>query len=147
MMIGKSKYPTAEEIMNPAVSYKDDTLAEMMAWKTKFFPNWNTKPKEEQLEALKALILKLCGVYGEEVIVDKNGDSYCFIPGENTICLDKNNPSIISTLHEFRHKINGADETSACRWSVQLFKRCFPRSFEKLEFKKGSHLLIRKTHE
>lgn len=146
MMIGtKSKYPTAEEIMNPEVDFKDNTIKTLLDWKVEFFPKWNKKSKEEQLNALETLIQKLCGVYEEEVSVEKNGDLFCFVPSENTIHLDKNNPSIISTLHEFRHKLNGADEKAACRWSVQLFKKCFPTSFKNLEFHKGSHLLVRKT--
>jgi hypothetical protein len=31
-------------------------------------------------------------------------------------------------LHEFAHA-RGADERQACRWSINLFKKCFPRSF------------------
>ena len=146
MIIGSKNYPTEKDIMNPEVDFKNATVKAVLEWKLNFFPNWNTKAKEEQVNALEELIQKLCGVYGEKVIVDKKTDVFCFIPKTNTVCLDKNNPSIISTLHEFRHKLNGPDETSACRWSVQLFKRCFPKSFEKLEFAKGSHLLKKKTN-
>lgn len=144
MIIGAKRYPTPEEIMKPEVPFKDDTLKAIMDWKLNFFPNWQKKSNEEKLSALEYLIQKLCGVYEEVVAVNKYGVSFSFEPGSNTIHMDKENPSIISTLHEFRHKLNGADETSACRWSVQLFKRCFPKSFNKLMFKPGTHLLIRK---
>lgn len=144
MLTGKKSYPTAKEIMDPPVLFNDKALEEMMAWKLRFFPNWNQKKKEEQLEALSCLVKKLCVVYEVNVSVNKYGDQFCFSPGDNIIHLDKENPSIISTLHEFRHRVNGPDEKSACRWSVQLFKRCFPGAFERLEFYKGTHILTRK---
>lgn len=145
MIIGEKKYPTSNEIMTPEISFKNNTIKTVLEWKHQYFPKWSTRPKPNQLDALEELVKKLCGVYGETVTINKQGDFFCFIPKDNTLCLDKNNPSIVSTLHEFRHKINGYDETSACRWSVQLFKKCFPNSFDKLEFAKGSHLLKRKT--
>ena len=36
--------------------------------------------------------------------------------------------SVVTYLHEFAHAL-GKGETGACRWSINLFKRCFPRSF------------------
>lgn len=144
MIIGSKKYPSPEEIMNPIVAFKPVTVNAVMDWKLNFFPNWNTKSNEEKLTALEYLIQKLCVVYGENVGVNKYSDRFSFSGDENTINLDKENPSIVSTLHEFRHKINGSSEASACRWSVQLFKKCFPKSFDKLMFKPGTHLLIRK---
>lgn len=144
MIFGNKKYPTEKEIMDPPVKFKDTALDVVMSWKTKFFPGWNVKSNTEKLEALECLIQKLCGVYEENVIVDQWADAYAYNEQTNTIYLDGNNPSIISTLHEFRHKINGPDELSACRWSIQIFKRCFPKSFEKLKFKDGGHLLIKR---
>ncbi len=36
--------------------------------------------------------------------------------------------SVVTYLHEFGHAL-GKGERGACRWSVNLFKRCFPRQF------------------
>jgi hypothetical protein len=36
--------------------------------------------------------------------------------------------SVVTYLHEFAHA-RGMDERQAVRWSVNLFRRCFPRSF------------------
>lgn len=144
MIIGKGKYPTEKEIMTPTVSYKDETLEELKAWKEKFFTNWLNKGNTERLEALECLVQKLCNIYGETIKIDKQGSFFAYDEKSNTMHFDATSPSIISTLHEFRHKINGPDEVSACRWSIQLFARCFPSSFEKLEFEKGTHLLMLK---
>lgn len=39
--------------------------------------------------------------------------------------------SIITLLHEFAHAL-GKDEHGATKWSLSLFKKCFPKDFEKL---------------
>lgn len=144
-MLENTKYPTPEEILHPPVDFKDETIDAVIEWKLKYFnPQWKEKTKEDQVNALEELILKLCVVYSVEVNINKLGDSFCFIQNKNMIQIDKNNPSIISTLHEFKHKLNGENEKTACRWSVQLFKACFPKAFEQLKFKEGSHMLIKK---
>ena len=145
MIIGSTKYPKEQDILSPEIEFKKQTIDAVIEWKLQFFMgNWKDKNKTEKLNALEQLILKLCGVYGEEVHVNKLGDSFCFVPSKNTIHIDKNNPSIISTLHEFKHKLSGESEKTACRWSVQLFKECFPKAFAELKFKEGTHMLIKK---
>jgi hypothetical protein len=48
--------------------------------------------------------------------------------------------SVVTYLHEFGHA-RGLDEWQTCRWSVNLFRRIFPRSFERLE--QVGHRLLR----
>jgi hypothetical protein len=48
--------------------------------------------------------------------------------------------SVVTFLHEFAHA-KGADERQACRWSVNLFRRCFPRSFARC--RQVGHTLVR----
>ncbi|MCH8015076.1 MAG: hypothetical protein IH917_00450, partial [Acidobacteria bacterium] len=48
--------------------------------------------------------------------------------------------SVVTLLHEFDHAL-GKDEVDACRWSINLFRRCFPRQFSKLVPR--GHTLIR----
>ena len=36
--------------------------------------------------------------------------------------------SVVTFLHEFAHA-RGKDERGACRWSINLFRRCFPKWF------------------
>lgn len=138
------KYPTKEEILDPPVVYKMSTIATIKDWKEIFFQNWKAKTAEEKLTALENLVKMLSKTYEIEVNVDKSRDLYSYEDWTNTITIDKDNPSIISTLHEFRHRLNGPSEISACRWSIQLFAKCFPKAFEQLEFKEGTHLLVKK---
>ena len=48
--------------------------------------------------------------------------------------------SVVSYLHEFAHAL-GKNEVDACRWSINLFRRCFPRQFSKLVHR--GHTLVR----
>jgi hypothetical protein len=48
--------------------------------------------------------------------------------------------SVVTMLHEWAHA-RGMNERNACRWSVNLFKRCFPRSFSRLV--QVGHMLVR----
>jgi hypothetical protein len=41
--------------------------------------------------------------------------------------------SVVTFLHEFAHAL-GKDERVACRWSINLFKKCFPASFARCRF-------------
>ena len=42
--------------------------------------------------------------------------------------------SVITFLHEWGHVLKGRSEFEGCRWSLQLFKRFFPRSFSRLRW-------------
>ncbi len=48
--------------------------------------------------------------------------------------------SVVTYLHEFGHAM-GKDEADACRWSVNLFRRCFPRQYSRLVHR--GHTLVR----
>jgi hypothetical protein len=48
--------------------------------------------------------------------------------------------SVVTYLHEFGHA-RGLDEWQTCRWSVNLFRRIFPRSFARLQ--QVGHRLLR----
>jgi hypothetical protein len=48
----------------------------------------------------------------------------------------------VTFLHEFAHA-RGFDERQACRWSINLFRRCFPRSFASC--RQVGHTLVRNT--
>jgi len=48
--------------------------------------------------------------------------------------------SVVTYLHEFAHA-RGMGERDACRWSINLFRRCFPRQYARLVGR--GHMLIR----
>ena len=64
-----------------------------------------------------------------------HGDSgnSCYSRELNVIGLD-GKLSVITFLHEWGHVIHGSSEVDACRWSLNLFQRCFPWSWARLRF-------------
>jgi hypothetical protein len=62
-----------------------------------------------------------------------------YSPLSHTIVL-RGRLSVVTFLHEFAHA-RGFDERHACRWSLNLFRRCFPRSFGRC--RQVGHLLVR----
>ena len=138
----KAKYPTSQEIMEKPVKYKQNMVNTVNSWKLVDFINWKQKSNKDKLQALYRLLTGLSIVYNKPLCVIY-GHEFHYQPANSTIMLDSQNPSIISTLHEFGHHILGPSETKACRWSVWLFKRIFPKSFAKLQFIPNSHMLCK----
>ena len=91
------------------------------------------QPKFRQLHA------DLCRIYrvNPTLVIsgDGTGDSggSCFQPGANVITLT-GRLSVITFLHEWGHVLKGHSEFEACRWSLRLFQRCFPRSWARLRW-------------
>lgn len=67
-----------------------------------------------------------------------SGDSH-YIPARRCIVL-VGKLSVVTFLHEFAHA-RGMGERNACRWSINLFRRCFPRQYARLVGR--GHMLIR----
>ena len=65
-----------------------------------------------------------------------------FIPAMNTIIL-RGRLSVVTYLHEVGHA-RGMNERRAARWSINLFRRCFPKSWSRVTID-GHNLLIRKS--
>lgn len=133
------KYPTKKEIL----TYKPDFKGEvkiLKTWKKSFYKNWNKKNNQEKLGNLTNLINFLANLHKTKVQIKtiEGTDSSCYNPRLKTIFID-NSLSIITTLHEFGHHLFGPDETQACRWSIHLFKKVFPKTFEKLRWE--GHML------
>jgi hypothetical protein len=129
-------YPTKEAIMaEPPPQFADEDIAIVKNWKQAHFKNWSQLDLETKLLSLKNLVQVLA-----PEIISVSGDHYCYINNSTPIImLDATNPSILSTLHEIGHSRYGSSELKACRFSVWLFKICFPRSFEQLSW--DGHML------
>ncbi len=87
---------------------------------------------------LKGLATAL-GVAEPRLKAERRGGS-CYDRGTATIYLC-GRLSVTTLLHEFGHHLLGTDERAVCRWSVNLFRRCFPRQYAKLRHE--GHLLRR----
>jgi hypothetical protein len=135
-------YPSREDIMGHEVKHRKEVLHVVRAWK----PLWKkARQSDEQtkFQALATLINQLADLYQKPIIVayEPETPSCYYQPAIQRLVINKT-LSILSTLHEFAHHLYGSSETKACRWSVWLFKKTFPKAFNRLEWQ--GHMLIRK---
>lgn len=135
------KYPTKELIFAKDPLISKETIEIVMTWKNEFLKDWKKTPNDEKFQRLATLIIAISLIgYGRLPIVRK-GERDCYVPKEFCIYLNKDKPSIITALHETAHFLHGSSELTACRWSIYLFRTCFPGLYSKLSWK--GHLLIK----
>lgn len=138
-------YPTKEEILKEKPKFRKGTILITNLWKTTAFKGWKKEENWVKTEKLGLLIEALSALHRKKSPGIILGHEYCFDIRQKAICLDINNPSIISSLHELGHYLYGSSELKACRWSIWLFKECFPELYKQLEWKK--HMLVKKKEE
>jgi len=112
-------YPTKEYILSHPIRHKREVVV--------CFKKWKEKNKIRKYQQIKWLLHQLAKIYNVPISVkfDKNQ-----LPHYNTqtkIISLKNN-SIITALHEFGHHLYGPSEAKACRWSIWLFLKIFPKA-------------------
>lgn len=135
-------YPTKEEILSHPHKVKEIDTAVLTVWKKNFYNDvWGKSSKTRKIELLAYLLTGLNLMYMKDNPLNAigKGMQYSYNPEEKEITLDKTNPSILSTLHEFAHHILGPSELEACVWSIRLFEKVFPKEFKKLHWE--GHML------
>ena len=142
-----SNYPTdGAEILDPPVKFRDDTLEAVKRFKAS--GPW-TGTIEERMTKFEALHADLCRIYGKETTLcfgdlDENrcsGSSY-FNRLDDVIVLN-GKVSVVTYLHVWSYAIGKSQHLAACRYSVQLFARCFPAEFAQCHFE--GHMLRKNT--
>lgn len=137
-------YPTKKEILENPPRLNSETIEKILLWKKGYMSNkWKTLQNEEKIKRLNILIywIQIAENTGIQPSKNRTGKEYKYSQRTQTIYHSKTNPSIISSLHELAHHLFGRNELNACRWSVHLFKICFPSSYQKLKW--SNHLLIK----
>lgn len=115
---------------------KEEKIIEIvLSWKRKFYKDWENTPIKIKTGRLKVLILAITIIGFNKIVVIKNGHQDCYRQDLLTIYLNKTNPTILAALHETAHFLYGKSELKACRWSLCLYKRCFPSSYKNLNIK------------
>jgi len=153
-MSNDNAYPeTVEESIDDGIKYRLGVIPALKRWRDKKL--WGSKTNRQRLEGLTVLAQELSPLYDIEVPSISGGGidldatvretkmnqsgSSCYVPALHEIIMS-GNLSIITFLHEFGHAL-GKNEKQTCRWSINLFKRVFPKQFAKLDHSK--HTLIR----
>jgi len=137
-------YPeTVVEILDDEINYPDELLCVMRIFSA-------SKPWSGSLEARKCKFTDVNRMMATACRIDKptltfgvlnggsSGSSY-YMPGEHRINLT-GKLSVVTFLHEFGHAL-GMDEQDACKWSINLFRKCFPKQYSRLVH--VGHTLIR----
>jgi hypothetical protein len=139
------EYPrTVAEVLDPALTFKPEALRALCRFR-------RSRPWRGTVEERKAKIRRLnrelAAAYGvrEPALSFAIGDcetprgNGCYARCSHSITL-VGRLSVLTYLHEFAHA-RGYGERGACRWSINLFRRAFPRAFARLT--PVGHTLVR----
>lgn len=148
MKKNNNPYPkTVEEVLDDSIKYRPATEEAILNFK-KSKP-WRGTKRERQ-KKIRILLRELAGAYDiytpQIVFVHVNAGSFYF-PRANLIVLEQETDgrySVVTLLHEFGHAL-GKNEVETCRWSINLFRKFFPKSYGRLVPK--GHLLYRPESE
>lgn len=137
-------YPTKEEILSALPSTDIDKFLEKLRfWKHAYYRSqWKTMSNEQKNMRLMLLCYQLYTIEHNRQLIVHTGEQYCFYPDINTIIIQEDRPSVLSTLHEIGHAVWGDSELDACRFSVKLFMTIFPEIYKTLEW--DGHMLRKK---
>jgi len=142
----RMNYPaTVSECIQEDKKYKPAALRAVREFK-RSHPFQGTY--EERVEKFRKLIDDLSDAYGvarihlsfprRESSGQGNG---AYMPHAHSITF-YGHLSVVTALHEFGHA-RGFDERQACIFSLNLFKRFFPRSFSRC--RRVGHMLVRES--
>lgn len=143
-LLGGSIYPTKEKILASPIKHKREIVKTVKSWKTEEWMDARNMSPREKFEVIKSLLNNISLAYEKPVNVEFVPElpSCCYNPQTLTISIN-GTVSIISSLHELAHHLFGASELKACRWSIWLFKKTFPKAYAKLVW--NQHTLVRST--
>lgn len=131
----RANYPaTVAEILSDRITYRPAALRAVR--KLRKAKAWRGT-MAHRLELFRTCARELAEAYGLPRPNVRRGVVDCYVPSANTIRLAK--LSVVTLLHEFAHA-RGYDERQAVRWSVNLFRRLFPRSYARCQH--VGHMLV-----
>lgn len=127
----RANYPrTVAEILNPRMRFNRLALAAVRAFARSRPYRCNTGRRGILIDCLNTKLARAYGIAAPNIVYRwSNGSSgsSSYNPRRHTITL-RGRFSVVTYLHEFCHA-RGFDERQAVRFSVNLFAKCFPRSF------------------
>ena len=124
--------------------YSKELIKAIKEWKENWYKDWKSLRLDRKNISLYDLIFRICiamNIKGKKAPTISEGEKYSYWYELEMIMIDRNNPSIISMLHEFAHHLYGHDEIKAQLWASELFKKCFLKDFKKLKWE--NELLIK----
>lgn len=137
-------YPqTVIEILDDRIRFPQSVINAMRC-----FADWgpwsgNRKDRRNKIRHLNRRLAAALGVLAPELRFVSGrracGRGSCYVVRLHQIIL-VGKISVVTYLHEFAHSL-GLDEMGACRWSINLFRLCFPEKYSRLSHE--GHILVR----
>jgi hypothetical protein len=137
-------YPeTVVEVLDDEITYPDELLCVMRIFSASKPWSGSIEARKRKFTDVNRLMATACRIQAPTLTFGSldggsSGSSY-YSPGEHRITLT-GKLSVVTFLHEFAHS-QGMNEQDACRWSINLFRRCFPKQYSRLVH--VGHTLIR----
>jgi hypothetical protein len=136
-------YPaTVAEVLSDNATFNPNALRAVRAFR-------RSKPwrgtVDERIAKFRTLNAALAAAYGipepdlRPCLIDSGVAGNGMYSPSNHLIVLAGKLSVVTFLHEFGHA-RGFGERGACRWSINLFRRMFPRSFARCEFR--GHMVI-----
>ncbi len=131
----RSAYPaTVLEVLDDEIVYSDELLCVLRIFAAS--NPWKGSPRirQRKYRQINHLMAIACRIDKPLLVFDRlDGDSSGasdFITRVHRIVI-VGKLSVVTYLLEFAHAL-GFDEQEACRWSINLFRKCFPRQYSRL---------------
>jgi hypothetical protein len=131
-------YPqTAAEVLDENMKFPPAVLRAVRAYARSKPWLGALQERRDKTRALHTALGKANKISAPKLLFGDHGEGdsgrSCCIPAIGIVIL-RGKTSVISALHEWSHYVYGPSERQACRWSLNLFRRCFPRSWARLKF-------------
>jgi len=137
-------YPeTVVEVLDDEITYPDELLAVMRIFSASEPWSGSIELRKRKFSDANRMMAVACEIEVPTLtfgVLDggSSGSSF-YLPWEHRITLT-GKLSVVTLLHEFAHAMQ-MDEQDACKWSINLFRRCFPRQYSRLVH--VGHMLVR----
>ena len=138
------QYPaTVVEILDDQMTFSSDLVqavqefAESKPWKG------STESRQQKFRLLNRSMAEACRIEIPKLVFGRidgrsTGGSRYTSRIHRIVIVGK--LSVVTFMHEFAHAL-GYGERESCRWSINLFRKCFPQQYSRLIH--VGHLLVR----
>ncbi len=140
----RDAYPaTVLEVLDDEIAYPDELLRAVRIFAAAKPWSGSMESRKRKLSDANRMMAEACGVDMPTLafgcLDGSSSGASSYSPRDHRIVM-VGKLSVVTFLHEFAHAL-GHDERKACRWSINLFRRCFPRQYSRLIH--VGHTLIR----
>ncbi len=140
----RNTYPaTVLEVLDEGITYPDELLRVLRIFAASKPWSGSTESRKRKFGDANRMMAKACKIEAPTLLFGPldggSSGSSCYSPRDHRIVM-VGKLSVVTFLHEFAHAL-GLDEQGACRWSINLFRKCFPRQYSRLIH--VGHMLIR----